>query len=134
MGYREFSQKVGCGVATVKAWMDAFEKEGMVERSRNAKGTICKLKKWSEYQETRTLTERSRNADGTLTEPNKKVEKVKNEKKPTTWEELLTWLRRQDSIANPEGWLKSLIAESSESALKKSLVGVESWPRESKHK
>lgn len=80
MGYREFSEEVGCGVATLKAWLDLFEREGMVERSRNAKGTTVKLKKWNQYQDTRTLTERSRNADGTLTEPNKKVKNNKNDK------------------------------------------------------
>ena len=77
MGYREMGDKVGCSGSTVKAWMDVFVREGMVERSSNAKGTLCKLKKWSEYQDGRTLTERSQNADGTLTEPNKKV---KNER------------------------------------------------------
>lgn len=71
MGYKEMGETVGCGTATVKAWLDIFEQEGMVERRRNARGTVCKLKKWSEYQETRTQTERKRNDDGTMTEPNK---------------------------------------------------------------
>lgn len=72
-GNREMGETIGCGTATVKAWMDLFEKEGMVERSPNAKGTVCKLKKWSEYQDTRTQKERSRNDDGTGAEPNKNI-------------------------------------------------------------
>lgn len=77
MGYQELGDTVGCGKATAKAWLDIFEQEGMVERKRTAKGTICKLKKWSEYQDTRTQTDRARTDGGPPTDPNKNVKKVR---------------------------------------------------------
>lgn len=119
MGYREFADKVGCGTATAKAWMDAFEKEGMVERSRNAKGTVCKLKKWSEYQDTRTQTEQARNADGTLTEPNKNVKNEKNVKNYTVDDEILKWLKKFDSTKNPTAYLSSILKKASRNAINK---------------
>ena len=77
MGLQEMADAVGCGKATVKSWLDAFEKEGMLDRRRTPKGTICKLKKWSEYQDTRPETDRGRTADGPLADPNKNVKNVK---------------------------------------------------------
>lgn len=72
-GYHEMGLTVGCSGSTVKAWMDIFEKEGMVERRTNAKGTVCKLKKWSEYQEGRTQNECKKNADRMQKVSNKNI-------------------------------------------------------------
>ncbi len=142
MGLDEMGETVGCGKATIKSWMDVFEKEGMLDRTPTAKGTICKLKKWSEYQDTRPPMDRARTADGPLADPNKKVKNVRI-KETTTGSRVEDPLRtkilkhlRSIGIASPEGYLQSLERKTNNvAAIEKAwndwnrggIVGVTDW-------